>query len=159
MQRRMYAYVLLVSLGVLWVGAGDVRGQATPEMIVYNGKIVTMSDKGFTSNVGTITQAMAIQDGKIVAVGTNTQIRGQAGPNTKQIDLKGRTALPGMVVVHDHPFDWAHGNPYSLKKVLTDDIVVNRYVRGTPEEQAKAFPGILQETLSKAKPGQFIITS
>ena len=129
---------------------------AYPDLTLYNGKIVTMDDASFTSNVGTIAQAMAIRDDKISAVGTNAQIRGQAGPSTKQIDLKGRTVLPGMVVVHDHPFDWARGNFYSREKVLTDDIVVNRYIRGTPEEQAKAFPGVFQEALSKAKPGQFI---
>ena len=155
-QKRLCTYLLLVILGVLWIGAREVRGQAAPEMIVFNGKIVTMSDKGFTANVGTIAQAMAIREGKIVSVGTTAQIRAQAGPNTKQIDLKGRTVLPGLVVVHDHPFDWAHGNPYSMKKILTDDILISRYVRGTPQEQAKAFPGVLREALSKAKPGQFI---
>jgi len=151
-------WVMLLSTGVRGQQSVTAPAELTayPDLILYNGKIVTMDDASFASNVGTIAQAMAIRDGKISAVGTNTQIRGQAGPNAKQIDLKGRTVLPGMVVVHDHPFDWAHGNPYSLKEVLTDDMVVNRYVRGTPEEQAKAFPGILQEALSKAKPGQFI---
>ena len=156
MQRRMYAYMLLVSLGVLWVGAGDVRGQATPEMIVYNGKIVTMSDKSFTSNLGTVAQAMAIRDGNVVAVGTNAQIRGQAGPNTKQIDLEGRTVLPGLIVVHDHPYDWAPQNPYAIKKVLTDDILVTRYMEGPPQEQAQAFPGVLREAVGKANPEQWV---
>ncbi|MBI3894774.1 MAG: hypothetical protein HY313_02470, partial [Acidobacteria bacterium] len=31
-----------------------------PQMILYNGKIVTMNDTTFTSNVGTIAQAMAV---------------------------------------------------------------------------------------------------
>ena len=94
----------LVAWSFLAVNVGQAQ-QATPEMIVYNGKIVTMSDKSFTSNVGTVAQAMAIRDDNVVAVGTNAQIRGQAGPNTKQIDLEGRTVVPGLIVVHDHPYD------------------------------------------------------
>ena len=145
----------LVAWSFLAVNVGQAQ-QATPEMIVYNGKIVTMSDKSFTSNVGTVAQAMAIRDGNVVAVGTNAQVRGQAGPNTKQIDLEGRTVVPGLIVVHDHPYDWAPQNPYALKKVLTDDKIVARYMTGSPQEQAQAFPGVLQEAVSKAKPGQWI---
>ncbi|MBI4465673.1 MAG: amidohydrolase family protein [Acidobacteria bacterium] len=156
LRKRFHAYLLVAVLGVFWISAEEARGQAAPEMIVFNGKIVTMSDKSFTSNLGTTAQAMSLRDGKVVAVGTNAQIRGQAGPNTKQIDLEGRTVVPGLIVVHDHPYDWAPQNPYAIKKVLSDDIVVTRYMEGPPEEQAKAFPGVLQEAVSKAKSGQWI---
>ncbi len=155
----------IVVFWIMLLGSG-ARGQqsvtapaelaAYPDLILYNGKIITVDDDSFSSQLGTIAQAMHVRNGKVLHLGDNARIRAMAGSDTQMVDLKGRTVLPGMVVVHDHPFDWAHGNPYSLKKVLTDDIVVNRYVRGTPEEQAKAFPGILQEALSKAKPGQFI---
>jgi len=155
MRNRRLLGVLSLACVVGALG-GQVWAQQAPDMIVYNGKVVTVDDKSFTSKLGTIAQAMAIKDGKILAVGTTAQIRGQAGPNTKQMDLKGRTVLPGIIVVHDHPYDWAPQNPYSLKKVLTDDIVVTRYIRGSPQEQAKAFPGVLEEAVSKAKPGQWI---
>ena len=185
---RKYVCALLVSLGMFWIGTGEMRGQAlphphspggatwppqvvwppqrigtaetrgqsAPEMIVFNGKILTMNNDDFTTNIGTVAQAMAIRGDKILAVGTNAQIRAQAGPNTKQIDLGGRTVMPGLIVVHDHPYDWGDSNPYSLKRVLKDDIVVHRYVRGNPAEQEKAFPGVLQEAVSKAKPGEWI---
>ncbi|MBI4461022.1 MAG: amidohydrolase family protein [Acidobacteria bacterium] len=128
-----------------------------PDMIVYNGKIQTMDNDDFTNSLGTVGQAMSIKNGKILAIGSNSQIRGQAGPNTKQIDLGGRTVMPGMIVVHDHPWDWGDSNPYSLKRVLgNDEKVVSRYVRGIPEEQAKQFPGVLKEAISKAKPGEWV---
>ncbi|OFV94065.1 MAG: hypothetical protein A3F68_05480 [Acidobacteria bacterium RIFCSPLOWO2_12_FULL_54_10] len=151
-----YKLASLLLLGVAALAQTTAMAQVVPETIVYNAKIVTVDDDGFTSSVGTIAEAMSIRDGKIVALGANAQIRGQAGPNTKQIDLKGRTVLPGLIVVHDHPYDWAPGNPYSLKKVLTDDMVLFRYVKGSPQEQAQAFPGVLREALSKAKPGQWV---
>ncbi|MBI4461008.1 MAG: amidohydrolase family protein, partial [Acidobacteria bacterium] len=189
MQIRRYVCFLLVSLGMIWIGTGEMRGQAPlphphppggaawppqvvwpsqrtgvpqnqsgpPDMIVFNAKIQTMDNDDFTNNLGTVAQAMSVKNGRIVAVGTNAQIRGQAGPNTRQMDLGGRTVMPGLIVVHDHPYDWGDSNPYSLKRVLgAGDKVVHRYVRGTPEEQAKAFPGILQEAISKARPGQWI---
>ena len=53
-----------------------------PQMIVYNGKIVTMDDGSFESRVGTIVQAMAIRDGRILATGSNADIR--LWPDRKQ---------------------------------------------------------------------------
>lgn len=68
------AVTLVLGLVLLAVGAraqdADVRGQlGYPQMIVYNGKIGTMDDSSFESKVGTIVKAMAIRDGKILAVG------------------------------------------------------------------------------------------
>jgi len=51
-----------------------------PESIVYNAKIITVDNDSFTSNIGTITSAMAIREEKILAVGDNDEIRALAGP-------------------------------------------------------------------------------
>ncbi len=40
-----------------------------PEMILVNGKIIAVDDHSFTSRLGTIAQAMAIRDGKVLAGG------------------------------------------------------------------------------------------
>ena len=54
-----------------WAQSPPVAAQlGYPQMIVYNGKVVTMDDDSFESRVGTIVQAMAIRDGKILATGT-----------------------------------------------------------------------------------------
>jgi len=50
-------------------------------MILYNGKIETMDDASFESRVGTIVQAMAIRDGKILATGTNEEIQSRPLPH------------------------------------------------------------------------------
>jgi predicted amidohydrolase YtcJ len=67
------------------------------DMILINGKIVTV-DKKFT-----IAEAVAVSKDKIVAVGTNQQIRKFSGNNTKIIDLKGKTVIPGLIDSHLHP--------------------------------------------------------
>jgi predicted amidohydrolase YtcJ len=79
-----------------------------PDTIVYNAKLVTMDDATVRINspTGTITQAMAIRDQKIMAVGTNAQILALAGPRTEKIDVKGRMVMPSIIDTHDH----AHGN-------------------------------------------------
>src|ERR1039457_6389331 len=68
-----------------------------PDMIIYNGKVVTMDDSSFGPAVGTIAQAMAIRNGKILRTGTSAQIQAMAGPKTKKIDLKGREVLPSFI--------------------------------------------------------------
>src|SRR5712671_4727137 len=67
------------------------------DLILLNGKIVTV-DQNFT-----IAQALAIKKGKIIAVGSNKEIRGLANKQTKIIDLKGKTVIPGLIDAHAHP--------------------------------------------------------
>ena len=75
-----------------------------PDTIVYNAKLVTMDDAsvGINTPVGTITEAMAVRDGKVMAVGTNAQIQRMAGPQTERIDMKGRMVMPSIIDTHDH---------------------------------------------------------
>ncbi len=73
------------------------RLNAYPDLIVVNGKIATM-DAQLTQ-----VQAMAIRNSRIVARGSNDEIRFLAGPNTELLDAKGRTVLPGMIDLHTHP--------------------------------------------------------
>lgn len=46
--------------------------------------------------------ALAIRAGRVVAVGDDATIEGWIGPETKVVDLKGRTAVPGLVDAHMH---------------------------------------------------------
>jgi len=67
------------------------------DLILLNGKIVTV-DKNFT-----IVKAVAISKNKIIAVGSNKEIRKLANKKTKIIDLGGRTVIPGLIDAHCHP--------------------------------------------------------
>ena len=69
---------------------------AYPNIIAYNGKVLTVDD-AFTT-----TQALAVRDGKFLAVGSNQRIRAMAGPNTRQIDLQGKSVVPGFIDTHNH---------------------------------------------------------
>ena len=64
--------------------------------MVTNGKILTV-DADFR-----IVEALAINDGRIVARGTSAEMARYAGPNTKVIDVKGATVIPGLIDNHFH---------------------------------------------------------
>jgi predicted amidohydrolase YtcJ len=66
------------------------------DTIVLNGKIVTVDDRF------SVVQALAIRHQRIVATGSNADIRKLADANTKIIDAKGRTIIPGLIDNHSH---------------------------------------------------------
>ncbi|MBI3895299.1 MAG: amidohydrolase family protein [Acidobacteria bacterium] len=162
MSKQALASVAMVFFCVAggWAQNVDVASKlGYPQMIVYNGKIVTMDDKSFASQVGTIVQAMAIRDGKILATGTTTEVRALAGPPTKQIDLKGRTVLPSFILSHEHPVsDWAYTEPFAFRHVFpNDDVIISRWLPNLPpKEQLAMFEPTMKEAVAKAKPGQWI---
>ena len=127
-----------------------------PEYVFYNGKIVTVDNSDFTRNLGTIAQALAVRGGKVLAVGSTDEIRALVGPQTKSIDLKGRTVLPGLIATHEHPADWSMISPVGFGRAVTNDEIVSRYLTGTPREQAALLRQTIQEAVSKAKPGQWV---
>ena len=94
-------YLRWQTIGIALLAAASstmfVRAQqAVPDLILTNGKIITV-DYRFT-----ITQAVAIKGERFAAVGSNQEISGLAGPNTKRIDLRGRAVVPGLIDNHTH---------------------------------------------------------
>lgn len=67
-----------------------------PDSILINGKILTV-DEQFSAR-----EAIATKDGKIAALGATAEIRKLAGPQTRVIDLEGRTVIPGLIDSHMH---------------------------------------------------------
>src|SRR5689334_24425077 len=70
--------------------------QAAADLVLTNGKIITVDARD------SIAQALAVSGGKIVAIGSSQQIQGRIGPRTQVIDLRGRTATPGLIDSHVH---------------------------------------------------------
>jgi len=65
-------------------------------LIILNANLVTLNPKQPKA------EAIAIQNGKIVAVGSNKQIRKYIGKKTRVIDAKNKTIVPGFVDCHVH---------------------------------------------------------
>ncbi len=123
-----------------------------PETILHNGKVATMDDKSPSAQAGTMVQALAIRDGKILATGNDRQVLALKGPQTKIVDLKGRTVVPGIIDTHSHLFDYALDS-------LGDASPRTRIRAGQNETweslKAKTLEAVRQEA-SKKKPGEWI---
>jgi predicted amidohydrolase YtcJ len=131
---------LLVLLSVL-VAESSIAQQginAPPDAIFYNGKVVTV-DSGFT-----IRQAFAVRGEQYVAVGTNAAVQALAGANTRLVDLRGSTVIPGLSDNHDHL--------YNSAKVMRGIDLVG--ATSTAEVLRR-----LQEGLAKAKAGETVFGS
>ena len=70
------------------------RGIA-PDTIWINGTVITMKGER-------VVQAVAVLGDLIVAVGSDAEVRGLTGPETRVVDLDGRTMTPGFYAAHDH---------------------------------------------------------
>ncbi|WDS36917.1 amidohydrolase [Pseudoxanthomonas sp.] len=71
--------------------------QNSADSIYFGGDIVTVNDAQPTA------EAIAIKDGRIVAVGSLSELTASStGAATKMIDLKGKTLLPGFIDPHSH---------------------------------------------------------
>jgi len=87
--------ILILILTVLFLG-GCQNPKETPDSIYLNGKIYTVNDAQPWA------EAIAIKDGKIIAVGSDEEISGTTGENTIVIDLEGKFVMPGLHDPHVH---------------------------------------------------------
>jgi predicted amidohydrolase YtcJ len=71
--------------------------QPTPaEVVFFNGKIATQDDKR------SFADALAVANGRVIASGSREAVMRHVNDNTRQIDLKGRTVIPGLNDSHLH---------------------------------------------------------
>jgi hypothetical protein len=89
--------LLLVAALTLAAGVAPGNAQApAADTILLDGKVITLDD------ASSVVQAVAIRDGRILAVGTNADIRQRADARTQVIELGGRTVVPGLMDSHIH---------------------------------------------------------
>ncbi|WP_416064170.1 amidohydrolase [Rhizobium sp. ZK1] len=69
---------------------------ATADLILHHGLITTLDRSNPTAS------AVAVKDGRFLAVGHDAEIMALKGPNTKVVDLKGKRVLPGLIDNHTH---------------------------------------------------------
>lgn len=120
--RKRAGLVLFTAVAGLWAADAD--------LILYNGKIVTV-DQRFS-----VQEAIAVKDGRFVVVGANQEALREKGARTRVIDLKGKTVLPGLIDAHVHILGSALSE-YREKLPVFDSIAtIQRYIR----EKAKTTP-------------------
>ncbi len=135
------------------------RLQAYPEIIVVNGKISTIDERM------TEVEAMAVKNNRILALGTNDEIRFLAGPNTEVLDAKGRRVLPGLIDSHTHPHLWAVEHWLGAEgdfaaKRYNDPQLQIFYAKGNDQATVlRELERIVRERVRVLGPGKWIWTS
>ena len=117
----------------LRTGESTVTDSA-PEIIFRNGQITTLD------RANPVASAVAIKDGKFLAVGSDQEIMSLAGSGTRVVDLKRRSVLPGLFDNHTHVI--RGGLNYNLElrwdgvRTLADAMdMLRRQVAITPAPQ------------------------
>ncbi|MCC6888786.1 MAG: amidohydrolase [Hyphomicrobiales bacterium] len=88
--RAALAALVIASAGV------PVLAQTPPNLVLYNGKVVTLDPQS------RVVTAIAIAGETIVALGDDKSVRALAGAATLSVDLGGRTVIPGLIDSHLH---------------------------------------------------------
>jgi predicted amidohydrolase YtcJ len=111
---------------------GDAQKSAVADLALRNGAIYTVD--GARSWAETV----AIDDGRIVYVGTDAGAKDWIGPQTQVVDLKGRMVVPGFQDVHIHPISGGiEANGCDLNAATTVEeylAVIKKYADEHPEE-------------------------
>ncbi len=122
--------------GVLCAAAAVLLHAQTADLILINGKILTVDAQD------SVAEAVAISSGKIVAVGSNDAVKKLAAKNARVIDLHGRTATPGLIDTHCH---------FQEAAVLYDVEVSDPAIKQISDVLAR-----VAEKVRTSKPGEWI---
>ena len=103
-----YTVILAVALGGVACGVAGTSDALAPDVVFHNGKIATVNAEF------EMVEAVAVRDGRIVAVGANDSVRALAAGGTRLVDLEGKTVLPGFHDNHVHLSMGAAPNPHAI---------------------------------------------
>ena len=127
--------ILLLLMGLAHV---CVALAAPAELVVRRANVLTVDTNRPRA------QAFAVADGKFVAVGSNEAMKPFIGPNTRVLDLVGKTVVPGFIDAHAHPGpEYSEDSPWASvdcrpEKARTIDALVaalKRKAERTPTGQ------------------------
>ncbi len=107
------------------------------DMILVNGKVVTVDANG------SVVEAVAIRDGKILAVGSSSEVRKLAAIRTEVHDVGGKAVLPGLIDSHTHP-----------SHAATRFYEIN--CRSPPVQRIKEILEMVREKAEELSPGKWI---
>ncbi|MGJ4892362.1 amidohydrolase [Bradyrhizobium sp. HKCCYLRH3099] len=130
----------LIGVGILLAGSTPAIAQQAevnaPDLVLVNAKVLTLDEQS------SVTEAIAVRDGKILSVGSSASMRALAGARTQVLDVAGKTVVPGLIDTHAH-----------FKAAGLGDYVV---VMGRAKTVADALEAI-KAFVAKRKPGEWIV--
>jgi len=131
----MKILLLLAGVLLLTLVPAQQRAQDTADILFKNGNIYTANDRSPRA------EAIAVKGDRIVFVGTNSAAQKFVGTNTRVVDLKGNTVLPGFTDSHQH-----------LSGVGQREMTLN--LEGTTS--LEDFLAKVKARVDQAKPGEWV---
>ena len=86
----------LFVLGLCVSGCGQQQKPGAADTVYSGGVVITMNDQQ------PLAEAVAVSDGKIIFVGSDEEVKAYLHSGTEQVDLQGRSLLPGFIDAHGH---------------------------------------------------------
>lgn len=96
---KLFLLFAIIALACSCSDASKSTGNTLADAIYFNGDIITME-----GDSASYAEAVAIKNGKIIFVGTQTEAEKLKGDSTVMNDLQGKTLLPGFIDGHGHLF-------------------------------------------------------
>ncbi|MBE7543624.1 MAG: amidohydrolase [Bryobacteraceae bacterium] len=110
-------------------------------MILHNGRVVTQDSQG------SIHQAVAVRDGRIVATGPDAAILAMREAGTQVIDLGGRMVLPGLIDPHVHALGGALSEYREKLPPLDSIAAIQKWIVGKAKSTPKGEWIVVPRTL------------
>ena len=126
--RNVHRFLCLVGFSLSLAAAAHAESPA--DFVITNANVLTVNNR-FSRE-----QAVAVRDDKIIAVGRDRRIQSLIGVNTRVVDARGRTVLPGLIDSHVHSFRAALSEFGEPKPVITSLAQAFDYIR----DQATKLP-------------------
>ena len=124
---RFFQRAALVAVLALAAACSD---RDSADLVLRSGNIVTLDDAIPEA------QALAVRDGRIVAVGSDSEIDVYVGSETQVIDLEGKTAIPGFIEGHAHFMGIGNANlQLNLMDVANWDEIITMVEKAVAEAQ------------------------
>jgi predicted amidohydrolase YtcJ len=112
-----------------------------PAVVYRGGPVLTMTDG---AGPGAVAEALAVREGRILAVGTLAEVQEQAGDDARIVELEGRALLPGFIDPHHH---------LGIAALYAGAVDVSPSATGTVTEVLAR----LQQAASTLPPGEWVI--
>ncbi len=109
----------------------------TADVVLVNGKVLTVDDRF------SVAQAVAVKGERVMATGSNAEIGKLAGSQTRRIDLKGKTVIPGLIDNHAH---FMRAAEYWDREVRLDGVTSRKQALDMIAAKARA-----------SKPGEWVL--